>query len=245
MFDIFEQISGVKFSASNGNDSGVNLQKLTDAIEAIGVRPFDVLITGATGAGKSSTINSYFLNEVARVGRGADPETMEITDFSINENLRLWDSPGLGDSVSKDVEHGKKIIELLNRLYNEPLKYCLIDFAVVIVDSGGRDMGTSFHLINEILLPHLGADRVLVALNQADMAMSGRGWDKNKNAPDIQLLEFLNQKTSSVQKRVLDTTGLKIPKPVFYSAAKGYNIDGFFNFIIDNLPKTRRVLKKI
>ena len=152
MLDIFEQISGVKFNSAQSNDSGVNLQKLTDAIKVIGVRPFDVLITGSTGAGTSSTINSYFLNEVARVGRGADPETMEITDFSINENLRLWDSPGLGDSVSKDVKHSKKIIKLLNRLYNKPLKYCLIDFVVVIVDSGSRDMGTSFHLINEIFL---------------------------------------------------------------------------------------------
>lgn len=202
------------------------------------------MITGSTGCGKSSTINALFDKNIAKVGQGVDPETQYIEKHEL-DNLVLWDSPGLGDSVSKDVEHGKKIIELLNRLYNESPKYCLIDFAVVIVDSGGRDMGTSFHLINEILLPNLGADRVLVALNQADMAMSGRGWDKSKNAPDARLFEFLNQKASSVQQRVLDTTGLKIPKPVFYSASKGYNIDGFFNFIIDNLPKFRRVLKKI
>ena len=35
----------------------------------------NVLITGATGCGKSSTINALFNTEKAKVGTGVDPET--------------------------------------------------------------------------------------------------------------------------------------------------------------------------
>lgn len=53
------------------------------------------MITGATGSGKSSTINALFNTEVAKVGVGVDPETMDITKYDL-DNLVLWDSPGLG-----------------------------------------------------------------------------------------------------------------------------------------------------
>lgn len=55
----------------------MNLVSLNNAISAIGIRPYDVLFVSATGAGKSSTINSYFLQELATIGRGADPQTMQ------------------------------------------------------------------------------------------------------------------------------------------------------------------------
>ena len=38
------------------------------------------MITGATGSGKSSTINALFNMEVAKVGVGVNPETMD-SDF--------------------------------------------------------------------------------------------------------------------------------------------------------------------
>ncbi len=41
----------------------------------------NLMITGATGCGKSSTINALFNTEVARVGVGVDPETMDITKY--------------------------------------------------------------------------------------------------------------------------------------------------------------------
>lgn len=36
-----------------------------------GFRPLDVMVTGVTGAGKSSTLNAVFEKEVAAVGYGA------------------------------------------------------------------------------------------------------------------------------------------------------------------------------
>ena len=73
----------------------------------------NLLITGATGCGKSSTINALFETEVAKVGVGTDPETMDIQKYEM-ENLILWDSPGLGDGKEADNRHAKNIIKKLN-----------------------------------------------------------------------------------------------------------------------------------
>lgn len=55
---------------------------------------------------------------------------------------------------------------------------------VVILDSSSKDLGTSYDLINKVLIPCLGEDaakeRILIALNQADIAMKGNHWDSEK-----------------------------------------------------------------
>ena len=73
----------------------------------------NLLITGATGCGKSSTINALFGCDVAKVGIGVDPETMDIARYDL-DNLILWDSPGLGDGKEADDRHAKNIIQKLN-----------------------------------------------------------------------------------------------------------------------------------
>lgn len=47
----------------------------------MGARPLDVMITGVTGAGKSTTLNTIFQKTVAKVGDGAAPETMELDAY--------------------------------------------------------------------------------------------------------------------------------------------------------------------
>lgn len=45
----------------------------------------NLLLVGATGSGKSSTINAMFNMEVAKVGVGADPETSCIEQYELGE----------------------------------------------------------------------------------------------------------------------------------------------------------------
>lgn len=207
----------------------------------------NLMITGATGCGKSSTINALFDLDVAKVGTGAKPETMEITRYDL-DNLILWDSPGLGDGKEADNKHAKGIISKL--LERDEKGNFLIDLVLVILDGTTRDLGTSYNLINEVIIPNLGEDkksRILVAINQADAAMKGRYWNYKENKPEPKLLEFLDDKVKSVSKRIKESTGLDIT-PIYYSAGfkeetekqNPYNLSKLLYYIIKHTPKEKR-----
>lgn len=208
----------------------------------------NLMITGATGCGKSSTINALFDMEVAKVGVGVDPETMEIEKYELG-NLILWDSPGLGDGREADNRHAKNIINKLAEC--DSSGKALIDIVLVILDGTTKDLGTSYELINQVIIPNLGKDRksrILVAINQADMAMRGRGWNYDENRPEPKLEQFLEQKVISVKNRIKEATGVDI-EPIYYAAGykeegeeqRPYNLSKLLYFIIKNTPKEKRL----
>ena len=51
--------------------------------------PLDMVLVGATGVGKSSTINALFGKDVAVVGTGVDPETQYIQHYQVNNVFRI------------------------------------------------------------------------------------------------------------------------------------------------------------
>ncbi|MDD2774348.1 MAG: 50S ribosome-binding GTPase [Gallionella sp.] len=206
----------------------------------------NILITGATGCGKSSTINALFNSEKAKVGQGVSPETMDITKYEF-DNIVLFDSPGLGDGKEADLKHSKNIID---KLYEKDRNGdMLIDLVLVILDGGSRDLGTSFDLINKVIIPDLGADkkRLLVAINQADMAMKGRSWNLTKNSPEPELVKFLDEKVLSTRLRIKEATGVDI-EPIYYSAGykegdqaqTPYNLSKLLLFILQHTKEEKR-----
>ena len=64
--------------------------------------------------------------QVAEVGVGVDPETSNITSYTL-DNLTIWDTPGLGDGIEndkgkmpgKDVTTMNRVI-LMGRLTKNP-----------------------------------------------------------------------------------------------------------------------------
>lgn len=208
----------------------------------------NLLITGATGCGKSSTINALFGTKVAKVGCTPDPETMEIEKYNL-DNLVLWDSPGLGDGKEADNRYAKDIIKKLNERDSDG--NLLIDLVLVILDGGSRDLGTSYQLINEVIIPNLGEDkenRLLIAINQADVAMKGRYWDSEKNKPEPKLVEFLDEKVNSVKQRIKEATGVSV-EPIYYSAGfkeegenqtPPYNLSKLLYYIVKRTPEKKR-----
>jgi GTP-binding protein HSR1-related protein len=206
----------------------------------------NLMITGVTGSGKSSTINALFDIEVAKVGTGVNPETKEITRYDL-DNLILWDTPGLGDGK----DDTKYIKDIINKLLEKDQKgNFLIDLVLVILEGSSRDLGTSYGLINEVIIPNLGEDkknRILVAINQADVAMKGRYWNYKENKPEPKLVEFLEEKVKSVSKRIKESTGLDIT-PIYYTAGfkeetekqNPYNLSKLLYYIIKHTPKEKR-----
>lgn len=193
-------------------------EDIENHIHKIGFHPLDVMVTGATGAGKSSTLNSFFDKVVAKVGEGVDPETMELSAYSLTDQMRFWDTPGLGDGIQRDVAHAKKITDLLLRTHHE--RFYFLDMAVIIVEAGTRDIGTT--------------------LNQADFAMKGRHWDARHNCPDAVLKAYLEERADSLKRRIYESTGIRLCRPVYYSARYRYHIDKLYDLIIDHMPDSPR-----
>ena len=230
--------------------------KIFDIWQQLKNQKLNIMITGATGSGKSSTINALFnmgsatvTNEVAKVGFGVDPETMTIAKYELG-NMNLWDSPGLGDGYEADRCHAHNIIDKLQEK-DEKGNY-LIDLVLVILDGGSRDLGTSYELINKVIIPNLGNDkskRILVAINQADNAMKGHNWDYENNRPEPKLVAFLEEKCESVRRRIKEATGVDV-EPIYYSAGykedgqpqgRSYNLAKLLYYILDHIPAEKRL----
>lgn len=227
----------VSFSEYRIND----IQK---KLNTIGIQPLDLLVTGVTGAGKSTTLNTILQRNEVKIGYGTEPETMDVSYHTINDYFRIWDSPGLGDGVMIDNEHKRKITELLKKKYRRnAIDYGFVDMVLVIVDASSRDLKVTNDLINNVILRCIQPDRVLVAINKSDFAMYGRHWEHSTNTPDPTLLSFLEEKAASVKDRIAESTKLTIPKPVYYSAECSYNVEKLLDFIINNMPKGKRSLK--
>ena len=187
----------------------------------------NIVLVGATGSGKSSTINALFscgeptadtvrLQEVAKVGITPDPETSEIEKYTIG-NLTLWDTPGLGDSAEQDLRSKDAIQELLEQTDDEGQP--LIDLVLVVMDASSKDLGTTYNVLNDVIIPAVeDTKRILVALNQADIARKhGRHWDYQVNSPDETLQTFLEDKVRSVKERIMEDAGVEID-PIYYCA---------------------------
>lgn len=234
----------------NADISEAEKNKMLKNVMKLKEQKVNIMITGATGCGKSSTINAMFDTEVAKVGIGVDPETMGIEKYEL-DNLILWDTPGLGDGKEADNKHAKNIIKKLSEVDNEGT--ALIDLVLVILDGGSRDLGTSYELINSIIIPNLGKNkenRILIAINQADMAMKGRNWNYKKNEPTKILVDFLEDKVCSVRDRVFEATNVKI-EPIYYSAGykeegevqgKPYNLSKLLYHIVKATPSEKRTV---
>ena len=75
---------------NSANISEDDRSKLIKNMLLLKEQTINIMITGATGCGKSSTINALFntnsktQKEVAKVGVGVDPETMDIQKYELN-----------------------------------------------------------------------------------------------------------------------------------------------------------------
>lgn len=222
------------------NENGIRTK-----IDILGLSPLDILVVGATGSGKSSTINCLLGYEVAIVGEGVNPQTSRIEHYKIKDILRFWDTPGIGDSTIKDEEYLNLIKEKVyakvrttsSRIVN------LIDMVLIIINGSSRDLSSIFKII-DYLSSHISSSRIIFGINYIDCAMSGKYWNYDKNFPEQKLLNFIFEKEKSLIDRLKDHIGINDDSLVSYSAKYGYNINGLIDIIIKNFPQFPRCTLK-
>jgi len=206
------------------------------------LHPLDILVVGGTGTGKSSTINALLGRQRAAVGEGVEPQTKKLAPFSLSDYFRLHDSAGLGDGGATDAEYTKDITAALNWTVGRGSFYLYMDMVLLVLDGGSRDLGTAFTLLESVILQNIAPQRVLVAINQADMSMKGHYWDYEKKEPQQPLLEFFERQAKSVKKRIMESTKMEIQEPVHFSALHGWQTQNLLQYIADNLPTGRRTI---
>lgn len=238
-----EQYLGKIFEPLNEKIGEEHTSTLKTAFfNAISNTRVNLLIVGATGVGKSTTIKAIFDTHGTKerqnieIKSGGKPVTMDIANYRIDDNLTIYDSPGLGDG-GQDTTHTQKIQKLLTT--RDENGNALIDLVLVIIDASvERDLESTFKTIKVIgqALAEEDRDRILIALNKCDRGSSHpkAKWDYEAGKPNDFLKLALDKKVTEIQYRILETTGLKI-EPIPYTAGfydededkqyKSYNLD--------------------
>lgn len=228
---------------------GFDKTVLLQVLAALKNTKLNVLMVGGTGVGKSSTINALFNMDSVKVGTGSMPETSQIEKFELN-NLVIWDTPGLGDSTDNDARYKQMMTEKLQE--KDGQGNALIDLVFLVLDGGSRDYASAYELLKSVIVPNLGADaqdRLLIGINQADMAMKGRHWSDERNEPEPTLINFLEEKVQTTRDRIKADTSIDV-EPIYYSAGfkdgdqsqKPYNLAKVFDYIMAKLPRKKRII---
>lgn len=95
--------------------------------------------------------------------------------------------------------------------------------------------------LEKVIAPYIeNPQRIVIAINQCDLAMKGHGWSEESGpAPTLQM--FLDEKVASVQKRILESTGIHT-QPIYYSALYLYNISKLLAALLQAMPENKRFL---
>lgn len=180
--------------------------------------PLDVVFIGASGTGKSSTINMLLGRKVARVG-DVEPETNSIQAYQLTDAVRIWDTPGYGDSAQKDSVYFDSLKKLLKRQCHviglgDSVVY-LIDIVVLIIDAQSRDLGTVTRIIDILKSIQFPARRIILVANRVDLIHSKKE----------RLSGSMSKRGGILQRRIREETGYSLNKPIFFSASTTENIE--------------------
>jgi energy-coupling factor transporter ATP-binding protein EcfA2 len=132
----------------------------------------NIFITGKTGTGKTSLVNSLVGTMVSQEGRSLDPGTTNASRYryKLGEiTVNVWDTPGLQDGTGQEAEYVRDIIRRWKKI--DLFIYCVRMSETRFV-SGNPDI-ISMRLLNEALGSSIWKSALLVLTFANDVVNLG------------------------------------------------------------------------
>ena len=195
-------------------------------------QPPRIAIIGATGVGKSSTINALFgTNEPISHTRAKTALPEEITITGANGDLIIYDMPGIGESIDRDEKHIGAYRDILSKS----------DVAVWIVSAPHRSFTYDQFIIRDVLgqVNKQLLSRLVVGVNKVDL-MHPNNWDTRVNLPSREQEINIQDRLENILYHLREVIpGFPEQNIVGYSATKRYHLEQLFATMLKACPEKR------
>lgn len=193
--------------------------------------PFRIAISGKSGVGKTTTLNSLF---------SADDFIMDVDNKAIWKRivlkngaiLDIIDMPELGDD-----HEANKVYEMS---YREILPTC--DVVLYVLEANCRSYSEDLRVLRDIVIPSCSKirNKIIIAINKIDLIGESAGihWNMRINQPPREQRELIMKELDNIKKRFPSELGVSKDQIVYYSALTGYHISDLLLAFINSCPIT-------
>lgn len=198
-------------------------------------RPPTIGLVGVSGVGKSSTINAMFKTSLPVSDTVACTKEFSATDLSMklveghgkgmHVQLRVFDAPGLGESISMDPGYLE--------MYNNTLPEC--DVILWVMGARNRAMALDQSYLQRLQRFH---DKIVFGINQIDL-IEPRNWNEKIGLPSDEQFRKIDEIEEDRRSKLRSILGSDVSVTSF-SAHRKFNLEHIFGNLIDKLPKERR-----
>ncbi|MDR2086641.1 MAG: TIR domain-containing protein [Dysgonamonadaceae bacterium] len=225
------------------------LHPLLQIIKHVNEEP-SILICGATGVGKTTTVNTLFGKKLGHVegGRRGTTQLHQHTLMSEGGNVIIYDVPGLGDS--------KEIDKQTKKIYSEIIKLGVGGIIVVIVPPRPAAFGT-LETVKLLISKNVDIRKIVFGYNKLSYLRYDDDDGENKKIADI---DSLFGPVDEKEKKAIDDAkdmffqdlnayfpdkGFKKEQIIEYDSISGWNFYKMFETIAKVIPPNAAIkLKK-
>lgn len=202
-----------------------------------------ILVCGGTGSGKSTTINTLFTSEVAKVGHYArGTSTSELYEWvSRGAHITVVDLPGLGDSKDRDREYREMYRRHVSGAHGfivvttppRPASLPTLRTVKLLLSCGVPARNITF-AFNRLSLLNVTIDGEMrpVSMN----SLGGPVEEKERQVIDHARLSFFADLCTGT-----GTSEFSLDQIVPYDALTGWNLFGVLNSVVATLPVDTRI----